>query len=222
MPRRESEGQADTAASGDAGGRDAEPDLGVLVERYRQEQLAAGPGGTDGPSPVLEEIAARSVGRLRRIARRLTRTADGRRKYDPEDLLQQAWADRLQKALAPGRPPVNDTEHFFRLAFTAFQQTLLDLVKSDRREKRGGGRGTVKLAAEPAVDPSSLEDTQLDIRTAVMDLDAQDRQTLKMRVTDGVSRETMAATLHVTVAEARKRLSGARGRLAARLRSYGG
>lgn len=191
--------------------------LGELVRQYRDEELGAG-----SPSPAVGEIAERSTPRLRAIASAAIRRA-GLRGWGAEELMQELWAGRLQTALAPGRPLIRDTEHFFALARLIAGQTVSDLGKAARALKRlapGRRVGLGPAGEETAEDPAERTDAAIDVREALSGLGVDEQSVAEARMGEGRTREATADALGFSEAEVRTRAGRARTRLSAWLRDY--
>ena len=196
-------------------------DLIDLIETFRREQVAGGPDRVRAANDVLSDIADRTVGRMRCLAQMIA-TQWNLPDEDADELLQQAWLDRIQQALSHGRPPIQSAEHFYRIVAKALRQTLADRWRSEGRLKRGGGRPAVRVGedSDRSRSASPPNDARLDLLEAVRSLGVKDREAFRLRICEGVSREETAKRLQVTQAEVRKRLKSAKTQLAGSLADY--
>ena len=192
--------------------------LGGLVEDYR-----------GGDQAALDELVLRAWSRLQQMARRRLQGSRVRRDADADDLLQRTWAERLQTALAPDRPPVRDTAHFFALAATLIRQTLIDM---DRHCGTARGSSNAVLLGVDGEGRSAIDNleggfdrldlgAQADVAAAVGGLPAEEAEIVDLMVVAGLSRAEAADSLGITEAQARTRLNRAKATLAAGLREYG-
>ncbi|RMF77808.1 MAG: sigma-70 family RNA polymerase sigma factor [Planctomycetota bacterium] len=154
-----------------------------------------------GDRTALEELLLLHYDRLlARIARKLP--TDLRGALSPEDVLQDVFLDVAERigAFRPDGP-----EAFARWSATIAEHRLIDLVRSRRAAKRGGGRKAVEAApgdwSQTAIDilgqiaihehtPSRSaagHEAVAAIRTALERINPDYRDALRMRYVEGLS-----------------------------------
>jgi RNA polymerase sigma factor (TIGR02999 family) len=100
--------------------------------------------------------------------------------------------------------------HFFAAAAEAMRRILVEQARRKKRLKRGGGRSRVDLADQP--DPAT-EDHLLALDEALTRLAAEDAaaaRVVELRHFAGLGHEQVAATLGITVYQARQKWTYAR------------
>jgi RNA polymerase sigma factor (TIGR02999 family) len=100
--------------------------------------------------------------------------------------------------------------HFFAAAAEAMRRILVEQARRKKRLKRGGGRGRVDLADQPAPE---ADDDILSLDEALTRLSAEDP--LAARVVElhhfaGLGHEQLAATLGISIYQARQKWAYAR------------
>jgi RNA polymerase sigma factor (TIGR02999 family) len=94
--------------------------------------------------------------------------------------------------------------HFFGAAAEAMRRILVEKARRNKRQKRGGDRRRVELADQPA---PSADDRLLALDEALTRLareDALAARVVELRHFAGLGHEQVAATLHITVYQARQ------------------
>ena len=185
--------------------------IGSLIGRYRDLF------GDAEADEVLDEILRRTYERLAAIARSVVARVPG---CDAEELLQEAWAERIQKALRPGRPEVNDTEHYFAGAAQSLYHTACDLARRGLAAKRGGEVRRAVLGDEPGPDGSWAAAFWLDFESAAAMLSDEQRAVVERRLVQNLSREETARQLDLREREVRDLLSSAKTLMAVCLADY--
>lgn len=132
---------------------------------------------------------------------------------DCEDIVQETLAEAWRH-IATFQP--EDASAFFGWLLTIAEHKLLDKIKAQRAEKRGGGRTATYLPADPdssvnilaeqlAVDPETpivvaVRNEQIEaIRAAVLRLAEPYRQVLQLIYLDGLSAAEVADRLSKTL-----------------------
>ncbi|MGH8172779.1 MAG: ECF-type sigma factor [Rhodanobacteraceae bacterium] len=130
------------------------------------------------------------------------------------ELVHEAFARLLERPLA-----ATDRIHFFRTAALALRQALVDAIRRDQAEKRGGGLIRVTLGAAGDIAVAGPE-TWLGVEAALQELEREDPR--KCRVVEltllmGLPQEEVAAALEISVPTVERDLRFARAWLRDRL-----
>ena len=128
-----------------------------------------------GDTAAPDALATLVYEELRRMAaRRLA--ASAHRPLQTTELVHETFARLLEHPLKAG-----DRSHFFRTVALALRQVLVDAIRRQQAEKRGGGVVWVTLDAAadiPAVDPQNW----LAVESALIQLEHEDAR--KCRVVE--------------------------------------
>jgi RNA polymerase sigma factor (TIGR02999 family) len=130
------------------------------------------------------------------------------------ELVHEAYARLLQRPLKPA-----DREHFFRTVALALRQVLVDAIRRERAEKRGGDAVTVSLSAAGDLAVAG-PDTWLGIDSALSELerlDARKCRIVEMSLLLGMEQKDVADTLGISIATVERDLRFARAWLRERL-----
>jgi RNA polymerase sigma factor (TIGR02999 family) len=161
---------------------------------------------------------ARAAGRLlplvytelrRLAAQQMAREQPGQT-LDATALVHEAYLRLVAGERRGSPPPWNSRGHFFAAAAQAMRRILVEAARRKRRVKHGGGRQRVELADLPAATPSA---DLLAVDDALTHLAAEDpvaARVVELRYFAGLGHDAIAATLGVTVYEARQKWTYAR------------
>ena len=171
--------------------------------------LAAWRNGDDSAPRALADLV---YVELHAMASR--RLAGGGASLQTTELAHEACLRLLQKPLA-----ALDRAHFFRTAAMALRQVLIDTLRHDQAEKRGGGLATVSLSAAAGIAVAGPE-SWFGIEKALSELDELDAR--KCRVVElsllfGMPQDEIASTLDISVPTVERDLRFARAWLRERL-----
>jgi len=130
------------------------------------------------------------------------------------ELVHEAFARLLERPLA-----ARDRIHFFRTAALALRQALVDAIRRDQAEKRGGGviRVTLGAAGDIAV---AGPDTWLGVEAALQELEREDPRkcrVVELRLLMGLPQDEVADALGISVPTVERDLRFARAWLRDRL-----
>ena len=130
------------------------------------------------------------------------------------ELLHEAFARLLERPLA-----ARDRVHFFRTAALALRQALVDAIRRDQAEKRGGGAVCVTLGAAGDIAVAGPE-AWLAVEAALQALEREDPR--KCRVVEltllvGLPQDEVAEALEISVPTVERDLRFARAWLRDRL-----
>jgi RNA polymerase sigma factor (TIGR02999 family) len=174
------------------------------------ELLAAWRAG-DAAAP--DALATLVYEELRRMAaRRLAGAVD--RPLQTTELVHETFARLLEHPLKAA-----DRSHFFRTVALALRQALVDAIRRQRAEKRGGGAVMVTL---DAADEISGADPQnwLAVESALKALETEDARkcrVVEMSLLMGLSQAEVAEALDISVPTVERDLRFARAWLRERL-----
>jgi RNA polymerase sigma factor (TIGR02999 family) len=164
-------------------------DVTVLLQAARQgEALAVG------------RIFELLYPELKRIARAKLRYRDDRLLMDTGALVNEAYLRLLSKE----RLVANDRGHFLAYAAQVMRSVVVDTVREQQAERRGGGLQafvTLNTGALSATPSSSGEDEILKVHEALEELaliDARLVKVVEMRYFVGLSNQEIADSLGVT------------------------
>jgi len=149
---------------------------------------------------------------LRAMASR--RLAGGGTALQTTELAHEACLRLLQRPLE-----AVDRAHFFRTVALALRQVLIDTLRRDRAEKRGGGLATVSLSAAADIAIAGPE-TWFGIETALSELEALDARkcrVVEMSLLLGLPQDEIARTLDISIPTVERDLRFARAWLRERL-----
>ena len=166
-----------------------------------------------GDAGAAEALAALVYDDLRAMAsRRLTGASP--KPLQTTELVHEAYARLLQRPLKAA-----DREHFFRTVALALRQVLVDAIRRERAEKRGGDAITVSLSSAGDLAVAG-PDTWLGIDAALAELerlDARKCRIVEMSLLLGIEQQEVADTLGVSVATVERDLRFSRAWLRERL-----
>ncbi len=168
-----------------------------------------------GDTAAPDALAGLVYGELRAMAARRLAGA-WPRPLETTELVHEAFSRLLEKPLqAEGR------SHFFRIAALALRQALVDAIRRDQADKRGGGMLNLSLGAAANL-PVAGPESWLVVETALAELERQDER--KCRVVElcfllGLTNAEAAEVLSVSVPTVERDLRFARVWLADRLAS---
>ena len=172
-----------------------------------------------GREPALEEILRRAMSELRRTANGISHGEQGG--PSGSELLQTAWVERIEPALRPGGPEVQNSQHLLGLFRRMLRLSLVDLRRRRGAMFRGGGRKRQQIAEDEVTAGGDADcETRLDVVAALQALPAEDRAVLLLRNLEGRSRRETAELLGLTEAEVRTRRSKASTVLRTMLQAY--
>ncbi|MFT3791942.1 MAG: ECF-type sigma factor [Rudaea sp.] len=142
------------------------------------------------------------------------RLAGGARPLQTTELAHEACLRLLQKPL-----DAVDRVHFFRTVALALRQVLVDALRHDFAEKRGGGRSEVSLDAAADIAVAGPEEW-FAIERALGELEALDARkcrVVEMSLLLGLAQDEIARTLGISVPTVERDLRFARAWLRERL-----
>jgi RNA polymerase sigma factor (TIGR02999 family) len=149
-------------------------------------------GDAAAPDALLELVYQELKGIA---ARRLARL--GVPVLDPTELVNEA----MLRLLGTGTPlDAHNRQHFFSIAATAIRYALVDTVRRQHADKRGGGEVAITLSGAEQV--SAAGDRWLEVEEALRALEAQDAR--KCRIVElaflvGLSQQDIAETLEISL-----------------------
>lgn len=166
-----------------------------------------------GDTTAPDALASLVYDELRRMAaRRLA--GSGQRPLQTTELVHETFARLLEHPLKAA-----DRSHFFRTVAMALRQVLVDAVRRQQAEKRGGNAVWVTLdsADEPSgADPQGW----LAIEAALLELEGEDARkcrVVEMSLLMGLSQQEVAEALDVSIPTVERDLRFARAWLRERL-----
>lgn len=149
-----------------------------------------------GDDLALESLIGIVDGQLRTMAKRYLGQEKERNLLQTSDLLNEAYIRLVDQK----RVHWKNRKHFFAIAATCMRRALLDHIKAENRQRRGGGVEHVALTDALLISPEkSAEILALD--EALRKLEKQDprkSQTIEMRYFGGYSVEEVAEFLEVS------------------------
>lgn len=166
-----------------------------------------------GDASAADALAALVYDDLRAMASRRLAGANPK-PLQTTELVHEAYARLLQRPLKPA-----DREHFFRTVALALRQVLVDAIRRERAEKRGGDVLTVSLSAAGDLAVAG-PDTWLGIDSALSELerfDARKCRIVEMSLLLGMEQKEVADALGVSIATVERDLRFARAWLRERL-----
>jgi RNA polymerase sigma factor (TIGR02999 family) len=166
-----------------------------------------------GDAQAPAELARLVYAELRGMAARRLAGARGL-PLQTTELVNEAFERLLEKPLA-----AQDRQHFFRTAALALRQVLVDTIRREQAEKRGGGVLNLSLGAADDVAIAGPE-TWLGVEAALRQLEAESER--KCRVVElsclfGLSQQEIADCLGVSLPTIERDLRFARAWLKDRL-----
>ncbi len=171
--------------------------------------LAAWRAGDEAAPRALADLV---YGDLRAMASR--RLAGGGAALQTTELAHEACLRLMQRPL-----DAIDRAHFFRTVALALRQVLIDTLRRDRAEKRGGGLATVSLSAAAGIAVAGPE-AWFCIERALSELEALDARkcrVVEMSLLLGLPQDEIAQTLDISIPTVERDLRFARAWLRERL-----
>ena len=131
---------------------------------------------------------------------------------DVDELVQATMA-----RVYTGMKKLERTEKFLRWVFVIAKNVRTTALLERRRQRRVAGSRTCASVALPWAEVESEEEARVEtlttLRVAIEALPPQQRQCLLLRISQDLSYEEIAATLHLSVNTVRNHLAGAKKRL---------
>jgi RNA polymerase sigma factor (TIGR02999 family) len=166
-----------------------------------------------GDASAPDTLATLVYEELRRMAsRRLAGSAE--RPLQTTELVHETFARLLEHPLK-----ATDRSHFFRTVALALRQVLVDAVRRQSADKRGGDAVFVTLNAADAVSAAEHHDW-LAVESALAALELEDARkcrVVEMSLLMGLSQQEVAAALDISVPTVERDLRFARAWLRERL-----
>ena len=169
-------------------------------------------GGSDAANRVFELL----YGDLRALARAQLRKVGERHLLDTTGLVHESYLRFLNSGGVKGE----DRKHFLGYASTVMRSIVIDFIRSQQRDKRGGGAVNVTLNTEIANSAVAANDDVLKIHDALSRLAQLDQRLAKiveMRYFAGLTEEETAEALDIGLRTVQREWSKARLYLAAEL-----
>jgi RNA polymerase sigma factor (TIGR02999 family) len=166
-----------------------------------------------GDAAAPDAVANLVYEQLRAMAARRLAAAHPR-PLQTTELVHEAFARLLEGPLL-----AQDRSHFFRILAMALRQVLVDSIRRETADKRGGGVLNVGLSAAADV-PSAEPEAWLGVEAALAELEIEDPR--KCRVVElsyliGLSQNEIAQTLNISLPTVERDLRFARAWLKDRL-----
>lgn len=166
-----------------------------------------------GDTTAPDTLATIVYEELRRMAaRRLA--GSSQRPLQTTELVHETFARLLEHPLK-----ASDRSHFFRTVALALRQVLVDAVRRQGAEKRGGDAVWVTLEKADEISAAESHDW-LAVETALSELEIEDARkcrVVEMSLLMGLSQQEVAAALEISVPTVERDLRFARAWLRERL-----
>jgi len=164
-----------------------------------------------------EELFSMVYQDLQRRARSCMASANGALTIQPTALVHEAWI----KLESGGEKQWKNKAHFMGTAVRAMRCLLIDHARSRSTKKRGGGRTALPLEEELLITDENAETfIQLDESLeALAGLDRELASVVELRFFAGLNDEEIAASLEISVDQAKKAWAMARAWLKQRLKA---
>jgi len=164
-----------------------------------------------------EELFSLVYADLQRRARSCMASANGALTIQPTALVHEAWI----KLESGGTKQWKNKAHFMGTAVRAMRCLLIDHARSRSTKKRGGGRTALPLEEELLISDDNAETfIQLDESLeALATLDRELASVVELRFFAGLTDEEIAASLDLSVDQAKKAWAMARAWLKQRLKA---
>jgi RNA polymerase sigma factor (TIGR02999 family) len=148
---------------------------------------------------------------LRRLAaQRLAQERPGHT-LQPTALVHEAYLRLVGRERRGSSPPAWDgCTHFFAAAAEAMRRILIENARRKKRQRHGGGRQRVDLADPPAPTPDDDLFALDEALTRLAGEDAVAARVVELRHFAGLGHEQIAATLGLTIYQARQKWTYAR------------
>ena len=170
-----------------------------------------------GEEEALEELIPLVYDELRRLASRHLQSESQALTLQPTALVHEAYLRLVDLKLE-----WESRVHFFGVAAGIMRRILVDMARSRRRRKRGGGQRPLSVSdLEVADRVSSIEDF-LAVETALSDLEGLDprkARAVELRYFAGLGNDEIAALLEISRPTVERDLRWSRAWLARRLES---
>jgi RNA polymerase sigma-70 factor (ECF subfamily) len=132
---------------------------------------------------------------MRRLARRFMRRDQPEQQLCPTELVHETYL----RLVGGSQPTWESRTHFYAVAARLMRQVLVDLLRGQRAQKRGGGTVLVPLDSVRALSDESQRDV-LAIHDALLELsvfDERKSRILEMRFFGGMTSEEIAEVVGV-------------------------
>ncbi len=164
-----------------------------------------------------EELFSLVYADLQRRARSCMASANGALTIQPTALVHEAWI----KLESGGTKQWKNKAHFMGTAVRAMRCLLIDHARSRSTKKRGGGRTALPLEEDLLISDDNAE-TFIQLDESLEALAALDRElasVVELRFFAGLTDEEIAASLDMSVDQAKKAWAMARAWLKQRLKA---
>ncbi len=152
----------------------------------------------DGDPAAMEQLVPLIYPELRKLARRNLRgSRDAQKVLSPTELVHEAFL----RMAGQNQPDWNHRAQFYYVAARVMRQVLVDYVREQRSQKRGGGVAAVSLetVSIPGIGENPID--VLDIHEALAKLEQFDERkarVLELRFFVGMNTEEIAKVLDVS------------------------
>ena len=152
----------------------------------------------DGDPAAMEQLVPLIYPELRKLARRNLRgSRDAQKVLSPTELVHEAFL----RMAGQNQPDWNHRAQFYYVAARVMRQVLVDYVREQRSQKRGGGVAAVSLetVSIPGIGEKPID--VLDIHEALAKLEQFDERkarVLELRFFVGMNTEEIAKVLDVS------------------------
>ncbi len=153
----------------------------------------------DGDPAAMDRLVPLIYPELRKLARRNLRgSRDAQKVLSPTELVHEAFL----RMAGQNQPDWNHRAQFYYLAARVMRQVLVDYVREQRSQKRGGGAAPVSLetVSIPGIGGNPID--VLDIHEALARLeqfDPRKARVLELRFFVGMNTEEIANVLNISV-----------------------
>ncbi|MFN7932815.1 MAG: ECF-type sigma factor [Bryobacteraceae bacterium] len=153
----------------------------------------------EGDQAAMERLVPLIYPELRKLARRnLKGSRDAQKVLSPTELVHEAFL----RMAGQNQPDWNHRAQFYYVAARVMRQVLVDYVREQRSQKRGGGASPVSLetVSIPGIGDNPID--VLDIHDALARLERFDERkarVLELRFFVGMNTEEIAKVLDVSV-----------------------
>ena len=168
-----------------------------------------------GDHAAQEQLLPLIYPELRRLARRFMRRDQPEQQLCPTELVHETYL----RLVGASQPTWESRTHFYSVASRLMRQVLVDLLRSQRAQKRGGGTLLVPLDSIQALSDESQRDV-LAINDALLELsvfDERKSRVLEMRFFGGMTSEEIAEVVGVSSVTINREIRAARAWLRVRL-----
>jgi RNA polymerase sigma factor (TIGR02999 family) len=153
----------------------------------------------DGDPEAMDRLVPLIYPELRKLARRNLRgSRDAQKVLSPTELVHEAFL----RMAGQNQPDWNHRAQFYSIAARVMRQVLVDYVREQRSQKRGGGAAPVSLetVSIPGIGGNPID--VLDIHEALARLeqfDPRKARVLELRFFVGMNTEEIAGILDISV-----------------------